>query len=439
MHSARRFLRLAAALLPLAAFACSPPAEPPAPGAAAPEAAQGDVSQPAGRFAGRDVTVGDIDEWIQEKLFENATGNRNPSRLYEIRKRALEQMAAEQALETAAAQAGKDRDTLLREEIEKRAAVSDEEVQSFYEQHKERYAGREFEQLAPSLRRQLEQQKRQKAAEEYMAGLRASTGFESTLEPPRFEIPGSGPTLGPDDAPIKLVEFSDYQCPFCKSAEKVVADVLERYPDQVQLVFRHFPLDNIHPQARGAAEAAMCAAEQGKFWEYHKVLFHESPKLGAAELGQYANQVGLDRAAFDACVAEKKHAAQVEADVEAGKKIGVAGTPAFYVNGLPVASGRSLEQFATVIDGELERLGLPVPPPPPPPAPPMMPAPRAAAPPPGAAPGVAPAPTAPAPAPAPTAPAPAPGAQGAAPPTPAAPSAPSTPTAPAPAPPAMAP
>jgi len=395
MHPARRSLRLAAALLPLVAFACSPPAERPAPDASAPEAAGGDAAEPAGRFAGRDVTVGDVDEWIKEKLFENATGNRNASRLFEIRKRALEQMAAEQALETAAAQAGKDRETLLREEIEKRAAVTDEEVNAFYEQHKERYAGRSFDQLAPSLRRQLEQQKRQKAAEEYMSGLRASTGFESVLEAPRFEIAGDGPTRGPEDAPIKLVEFSDYQCPFCKSAETVVSQVLERYPTQVQLVFRQFPLDNIHPQARGAAEAALCAEEQGKFWEYHKVLFHEAPKLGEAELGQYANQVGLDRAAFDACVAEKKHAARVQADVEAAEKIGVAGTPAFYVNGLPVASGRSLDQFAAVIDGELERLGLPVPPPPPPPAPPAMPAPRAAAPPPGAA----PAPPAPAPAP----------------------------------------
>src|SRR5690606_39157459 len=158
------------------------------------------------------------------------------------------------------------------------------------------------------------------------------------------------------------------QCPYCKSAEKVVAEVLERYPTQVRLGFRHFPLDNIHPQARGAAEAAACAAEQGRFWEYHAVLFENSPKLAVTDLRSYANRVELDRPAFDACVAEKRHAAQIEADVEMGQQIGVAGTPAFYVNGLPVTGGRNVDQFASVIDGELERLGLPVPPPPAPPA-----------------------------------------------------------------------
>jgi len=359
MHPVRRIVRCAAAFLPLVAFACSPPADQ-APGAAP---GSSEASELAGRFAGRDVTVGDIDEWIKEKLFENATGKRNPSRLYEIRKRALEQMAAEQALDTAAEKAGKDRDTLVREEIEKRSQVSDEEVRAFYEQNEERYKGREFEQLEASLRRQLQQQKQQKAMEEFFAGLRASTGFESLLEPPRFEIAGEGPTRGPADAPITLVEFSDYQCPYCKSAEKIVAEVLERYPTQVRLVYRHFPLDNIHPQARGAAEAAACAEEQGKFWEFHKVLFENSPKLAITDLRAYANQVGLDRAAFDACVNEKRHAAKVESDVEMGRKIGVAGTPAFYVNGVPVSGGRSVEQFANAIDAELERLGLPVPPP----------------------------------------------------------------------------
>jgi protein-disulfide isomerase len=403
MHPVRRSLRVVAALLPLVAFACSPPSSDTAPGDA--PAGAGEASEPAGRFAGRDVTVGDIDAWIKEKLFENATGKRNASRLFEIRKRALEQMAAEQALDTAAAKAGMDREALLRGEIEKRSAVTDEEVKAFYEQHKERYADRDFAQLEPSIRRQLQQQKQQKAMEEYLGELRASSGFESVLEPPRFEIVGEGPARGPADAPITLVEFSDYQCPYCKSAEQVVAQVLERYPTQVRLVFRHFPLDNIHPQARGAAEAAACAAEQGKFWEFHEVLFRESPKLNVGDLGRYATQVELDRAAFDVCIAEKRHAAVIQADVAAGEKIGVAGTPAFYVNGLPVAGGRSLDQFATVIDGELERLGLPVPPPPPAPTPPAA---RAGAPMPPAAPAapaaepaapakVAPAPAAPAP------------------------------------------
>jgi protein-disulfide isomerase len=363
MPSVRRSVGIAAALLSLVALSCSPPAEE-APEPGAPPAAGGEPSEPAGRYAGREVSVSDVDTWIKDKLFDNATGNRNASRLFEIRKRALEQMAAEQALETAAAQAGKEREALLSEEIEKRTTVSDDEVKAFYEQNKARYGDRELAQLEESIRRQLQQQKRLKAVEEYLGGLRASAGFESLLEPPRFEIPGEGHSRGPEDAPVTLVEFSDYQCPFCKNAEPIVAQVLERYPTQVRFVFRHFPLDNIHPQARAAAEAALCAGEQGKFWEYHEVLFQQAPKLGPGDLGRYATRLQLDRPAFDACLAEKRQAAKVEADVAAGEKIGVSGTPAFYANGLPITNARGLEQFAAVIDEELERLGLPVPPPP---------------------------------------------------------------------------
>jgi protein-disulfide isomerase len=334
-----------------------------------------DAGELAGRIAGQEVRVGDVDAWIMGKLFDNATGNGNPSRVFEIRKRALEQMASEQALAALAEQRGTSQEELLRQEIEQRAGVADEEVRAFYDQNRERYGKRKYAQVKPSIRRQLEQQKRQGAAQEYLEGLRAELGFESALEAPRFEITGDGPARGPADAPITLVEFSDYQCPFCKNAEPIVDQVLERYPSQVRVVFRQFPLDNIHPQARDAAEAALCAHDQGKFWEYHGVLFRESPKLGGEELKQYADEVGLDRALFDACLADDKHGASVQADVEAGERIGVAGTPAFYVNGLPLSGARSVEPFAALIDQELERLGLPIPTPTPPPTPEAAPAP----------------------------------------------------------------
>ncbi|MCL4684378.1 DsbA family protein [Myxococcota bacterium] len=356
--------------------ACSPPQDSGSP-AAGPSTQRADAEQLAGRIAGQEVRVGDLDAWIMGKLYDNATGNGNPSRLFEIRKRALEQMASEQALEALATERGKSKEDLLREEIDQRAAVDDAEVQAFYEQNKERYGKREFDKVEAVVRRQLEQQKRQGVAQKYLEGLRAELGFESLLEAPRFEITGDGPARGPADAPITLVEFSDYQCPFCKNAEPIIDQVLERYPTQVRVVFRQFPLDNIHPQARGAAEAALCAREQGKFWEYHEKLFEGAPKLGEEELKRYADEAGLDRAAFDACRAEEQQAAAVQADVEAGEHIGVAGTPAFYVNGRPLAGARSVEQFAALIDEELERLGLAVPTTPQPAAPPAPPAPAA--------------------------------------------------------------
>jgi hypothetical protein len=224
----RRVPILGLPILALAVLlACSPSGEKSASGGAGPSASP-DASKVAGKIGGREVTVGQIDDWVMDKLFSNATGNRNPTRLYELRKRALEQMAAEEALDAQAAKAHQDRETFLREEITKRANVTDDEVKAFYEAHKNRYGNRTFEQLQPILRRQLEAEKRQKAIQEYIAELRQQIGFESDLEPPRFQIAGDGPSLGPKDAPVTLVEFSDFQCPFCKATAPIVRQVLAR-------------------------------------------------------------------------------------------------------------------------------------------------------------------------------------------------------------------
>jgi protein-disulfide isomerase len=383
-----------------------------------------DAGAVAGKIGGEKVTVGEIDEWIKDQLFAQATRGKNPMKVYEVRNRGLEQMANERAADAAAAKAGKDRDALMKEEVEKRAAVTDAEVQQYYDQHKDRFRNLPFEKVAPAVKRQLAGQRQVQAMQEYSKSLRDEIGFENMLEPPRFEIASVGPSLGPDDAPITLVEFSDYECPFCKAAEPVVKQVLERYPTQVRLVFRQFPLDS-HPKARPASEAALCANEQGKFWEFHRKLFEKAPQIEADKLPAIAEEVGLDRAKFEECVKARRFEAQVSTDVEAGKKASVAGTPAFFVNGVPVSGGRSVDDFAKAINAELARLGKPVPEPPPPPAqpaqatpapqpgmPPAQPANPAAAPAPAqpGAPAQPAQPTPPAPAAAPSAQAPAPGA-----------------------------
>jgi protein-disulfide isomerase len=131
-----------------------------------------------------------------------------------------------------------------------------------------------------------------------------------------------------------------------------VQQVLQKYEGKVRFVFRHFPLDRIHPQARGASEAAACAAEQGKFWEYHRELFagtdFDRPALDAA-----AAKVGLDAAAFKDCVDTRKTQALVQADLEAGEEAGVSGTPAFFINGIPLRGALPFEEFQKVIDDEL--------------------------------------------------------------------------------------
>jgi len=173
------------------------------------------------------------------------------------------------------------------------------------------------------------------------------------LERPRTQVEAAGPARGPADAPITIIEFSDYQCPFCRRAEPTLKQVLERYEGKVRFVFRHFPLDRIHPLARGASEAAACADQQGKFWEFHDQLFAENAQLDRAGLDTLAGKTGLDPAAFKLCMDERKTQALVEKDVQAGSAAGVSGTPAFFINGIPLRGAVPAEEFQRIIDDEL--------------------------------------------------------------------------------------
>jgi protein-disulfide isomerase len=150
--------------------------------------------------------------------------------------------------------------------------------------------------------------------------------------------------------------FSDYQCPYCVRSEPVLAEVLERYPDQVRLVHRHFPLDNIHPFARPAAEASMCADEQGKFWEYHDGIFARRGKLEDGSFAEIGSAVGLDADEFDSCIRERRYKDFVEADFAAGREAGVTGTPSFFLNGIALKGARSVDELSRYVDLELARI-----------------------------------------------------------------------------------
>jgi protein-disulfide isomerase len=154
---------------------------------------------------------------------------------------------------------------------------------------------------------------------------------------------------------VTLVEFSDFHCPFCKRVQPTLEQLMVKYPKQVKLVFRDFPLDQLHPQARGAAEAARCAHEQGKFWEYHDLLFTNAPKASPDDLGKYAEQVGLDGKKFDVCLSDGSQQAAVQQDVEEGSRLGITGTPMFFINGRPLSGALPFEQFVQVIEEELAR------------------------------------------------------------------------------------
>ncbi len=175
------------------------------------------------------------------------------------------------------------------------------------------------------------------------------------LDPPKVDVDTGGREArgGGESAPVTIVAFSDYECPFCRRAEGTVAQVLETYGDKVRYVHRDYPLP-FHSHAHDAAEAARCAGDQGKFWEYHDRLF-ETAKLTLDDLKQHATELGLDRTKFDECLASGKYESAVDADLQAGSEVGVSGTPAFFINGRMLSGAQPFERFKEVIDAELAR------------------------------------------------------------------------------------
>lgn len=178
----------------------------------------------------------------------------------------------------------------------------------------------------------------------------------ATQEPQyiRYDIPTEGSyALGPDDAPITIVEFSDYQCPFCKRwHEEVYEPLLAAYPGKIRFVYRHLPLTSIHPDAFSAAEAAMCAGEQDAYWQFHEKLF-DGDLLGSGAYTQYAQDLDLDAASFETCLTEHTYQEAVQADSDFALDLGVSSTPTFFINGLAIVGAQPLDVFQQVIDKEL--------------------------------------------------------------------------------------
>ena len=178
----------------------------------------------------------------------------------------------------------------------------------------------------------------------------------ATSEPEyvRYDVPSDGfYATGPEDAPITIIEFSDYQCPFCRRwHQEVYQSLLAAYPGKIKLVYRHLPLTSIHPDAFPAAEAAMCAGEQNAYWQYHEKLF-ASELLGTEVYKQYAQELGLDVTTFEACITDHKYQQAIQEDSDFAVNLGVRSTPTFFVNGLAIVGAQPLEVFKQVIDKEL--------------------------------------------------------------------------------------
>jgi len=276
--------------------------------------------------------------------------------IFTLRQRQLNSMIDQKLLEAEAAKRGVPVGTLLEAEVTSRVTpATSEDAEKLYKENAEKLQG-DFKTLEPQLKAYLSSQRMQARRQEYMKTLRTAAKVSVYLKPPpvfRAEISlGGAPVRGNAGAPVTIVEFSDFHCPFCRSAQSALNGVRAKYGDKVKFVFRDFPLDGLHPKAQAAAAAAHCANEQGKFWEFYDRLFQD-PDTSDGASQRFAKELGMDVKKFEACTASGKYKAQILSSVEEGIRLGITATPTFFVNGRILVGAQPLDAFIKVIDEEL--------------------------------------------------------------------------------------
>lgn len=233
------------------------------------------------------------------------------------------------------------------------APVTEEEARNRFEEAQKRpqspFAGKPFEPYKDMVMAALNQEKQNEAFEEFLDKMRAQRSVVVQVEESVYRVPTEGPSKGPQDAKITIVEFSDFQCPFCARGRQTMEEVLKKYGNKVRLVFRDFPM-SFHDKAQKAAEAGQCAHKQGKFWAMHDWMFDHQDELDVEKLKQAAKEMGLDKDKFSTCLDSGETADLVKNSLAIGQKNEVKGTPAFFINGRLMAGAYPLAKFIEKID-----------------------------------------------------------------------------------------
>jgi protein-disulfide isomerase len=273
---------------------------------------------------------------------------------YQIKADALEELIHRKLLESEAARQNLTPEALLEREADgKVSAPTDAEIEAVYNAQKARI-NRPLEEVKPQIAQMLRESRVDQARAAFFKTLRDAADVAIYLQPPRIEVsPDPARVLGDPNAPVTIVEFSDFQCPFCQRAHPIVKQLLAKYPSQVKLAYRDFPLQQIHPEAHAAAAASRCAGEQGKFWQFHDRLFETGAPLNGPTFTDHAAQLGLDTAQFVECLGSDRFTALIEQDLEDGNRAGVNGTPAFFINGIALTGAQPLAAFEKVVEEEL--------------------------------------------------------------------------------------
>ena len=333
----------------LVAFAMSACAAP------APEAAVSDEgSTVVARIGDQEITADDLEAEAGPALMKLR------QQMYDAKMQVLDRKIFDVLSEDAAKEAGVPLDQWIKGNLTI-SEPSEAEIAQVMAQYRSRLA-KEDDQARKQVIDYLKQNSSQKAQADLQKRLVEAAGVEIFLDPPRVEpvLSGHSPSRGPADAPIVLIEYTDFQCPFCGRVQPTLETLRERYGDSIRMVFKHLPLA-MHQQAQFAAEASLCAGDQEGFWPMHDWLFANHKAISRETIMAQAAEQGLDIDALNVCLDEGRHSAEVEADMKEAGSFGITGTPGFVVNGRILTGAQPLENFIKVIDDELRRAGLPVP------------------------------------------------------------------------------
>jgi protein-disulfide isomerase len=313
-----------------------------------------DANQVVARINGKVITVAEVHAEAADQF--DQLDREYQMRKHEIAEAQLKKMVQDRLVDAEAAARGLSKDKVLAEI--KPADVSDADAEAFYEKNKAQLPQAPKDTLMPQIKMYLQKTGQQEAREKYFKTLEDKYKVDYLMEPMRVEVASNGfPARGPAAAPVTIVEFSDFQCPFCSRITPTLEQVVSKYGSKVRLVFRQFPLP-MHPNAAKAAEAALCANEQGKFWEMHDAMFKDQGGLAVDGLkSKAAGIAGLNAASFNSCLDSGKETPAVQSDMKAGTKAGVNGTPAMFVNGRFISGVVSSDDLSKVIDEELKRKG----------------------------------------------------------------------------------
>lgn len=277
---------------------------------------------------------------------------------YKAAKQSIEQTILEKVLiEEAKKQGFSTQEELLKKEVEdKTVKAAAGEVAVMYEQFKSRLQGMTLEQATPLIEQQLVQQKQGERFQAYIEELKEA--YKVVISLPYPDLPrqkvsaDDDPFLGTDGAPVEIIQFAEFQCPYCGGVGATMDKLLEAYPGKLKIVYRDFPL-GFHDRAIPAAIAANCANEQDKFWEMHKVLMANQRALEDTDFTSYATDLGLDLDKWNTCRKDPAQEAEVRKDMADATAVGVSGTPAFFINGIMLSGGLPFEEFQEIIDREL--------------------------------------------------------------------------------------